>query len=330
MKIGRRRALIGATAVAAAGLGGKLLWDRNERGMRAAAFIARADRYEGALLVDAIARGLRELGVGAAWAKDKSILLKPNLVEPAQSAPQINTHPAVVRAAAEVFASLGARRVIVAEGQGHVRDSYLVLEQSGLGAMIDEAKLEFIDLNHDDVVTVPNASNRTRLRELALPKTLRAVDRVVSIAKMKTHHWAGVTLTMKNLFGVMPGIVYGWPKNVLHQEGIFHSIVDIAATVQPDLAIVDGVIGMEGDGPIMGTAKAANVIVMGTSLPAVDATAARLMDFEPEYIPYLALASGVLGPVRSQNIEQRGEAIAALEQTFAILNEPEIRRFRDG
>ena len=86
---------------------------------------------------------------------------------------------------------------------------------------------------------------------------------------------------MKNLFGVMPGIVYGWPKNVLHYAGIGPSILDINAAVRPHLAIVDGIIGMEGDGPIMGTPRRPGVLVMGTNLPAVDATCARLMGIDP-------------------------------------------------
>ena len=99
--------------------------------------------------------------------------------------------------------------------------------------------------------------------------------------KMKTHHWAGVTLSMKNLFGVMPGVVYGWPKNVLHHAGIPGSILDINAAVRPHLAIVDGIIAMEGDGPIMGTPRAAGLLVLGTNLPAVDATCTRLMGLDP-------------------------------------------------
>ena len=82
---------------------------------------------------------------------------------------------------------------------------------------------------------------------------------------MKTHHWAGVTLAMKNLFGVMPGVYYGWPKNVLHYAGIPGSILDINAAVRPHLAIVDGIVGMEGDGPIMGTPRHAGLLVMGTN-----------------------------------------------------------------
>ena len=70
--------------------------------------------------------------------------------------------------------------------------------------------------------------------------------------KLKTHHWAGMTCSMKNLFGTVPGAVYGWPKNVLHVAGIHDSILDLTATVRPHLTIVDAIVGMEGDGPIMG------------------------------------------------------------------------------
>ncbi len=145
---------------------------------------------------------------------------------------------------------------------------------------------------------------------------------------MKTHHWVGVTLSLKNLFGVMPGIVYGWPKNVLHFAGIGPSILDIAAEVRPHLAIVDGIIGMEGDGPIMGTAKPAGVLVMGTNLPAVDATCVRLMGLNPWRVGYLVGASGRLGPIAERNIHQRGEPIASATSRFEILDHPSLAILR--
>jgi uncharacterized protein (DUF362 family) len=224
---------------------------------------------------------------------------------------------------------MDAREVLVAEGQGHVRDSYLVLEQSGLGKTLADAKIRFVDLNHDDIIATPNALKCTTLDELVFPQTIKRVDRIVSLAKMKTHHWAGLTLSMKNLFGILPGIVYGWPKNVLHYQGIPNSIVDIVATAKPHLAIIDGIVGMEGDGPIMGTPKQSNVIVMGANLPAVDASAARLMDFDPKRIPYLALASGRLGPINERNIEQRGETLASMRKRFEMLGDPHFRQFRE-
>jgi uncharacterized protein (DUF362 family) len=323
----RRNFLTGVGGLATIGIGAKLVSDWNERSLRAQVFIARATSYQ-ADLQSIIAAGLRELGLSGAWVRGRSVLLKPNLVEPCRGVPQVNTHPAVVRAAAEVFRQWGSREVLVAEGPGHCRDAQLVLDQSGLGAVLDESRLEFVDLNHDDVRYVPNVFRATSLRELALPATLQRADLIVSLPKMKTHHWAGVTLSMKNFFGVMPGIVYGWPKNVLHHAGIGPSILDIAAAVRPHLAIVDGIVGMEGDGPIMGTPRQAGVLVMGTNLPAVDATCSRLMRINPWKIGYLAAASGRLGPISERNIEQRGETIDHLAQPFALLDHPSFAELR--
>jgi uncharacterized protein (DUF362 family) len=129
---------------------------------------------------------------------------------------------------------------------------------------------------------------------------------------------------MKNLFGVMPGICYGWPKNVLHHQGIGQSILDINAAMAPHLAIVDGIVGMEGDGPIMGTPRLLGALIVGTNLPAVDATAARLMGIDPARIPYLAVASGRLGPVAERRIRQRGETIRPIAQRFALLDAPSL------
>lgn len=323
----RRELLVGGSALFAAAAGGKWIWDDAERFRRAQVFIAHTETY-GPHLVDVLRRGLEELGLGKKVIRGKSVLLKPNLVEPTVDAPHVNTHPTLVRAAAEVFRRWEAREVFVAEGQGHCRDTYFVLEQSGLEPVLDEDRIAFVDLNYDDVFPADNRLGFTKLSKLYLPQSLRRADFVVSLPKMKTHHWTGVTLSMKNLFGVMPGVCYGWPKNVLHHEGIGQSILDINATVRPDLAIVDGIVGMEGDGPIMGTPKPAHLVVMGMNLPAVDATCARLMGFDPLRIDHIRNSTGRLGPIQERHIEQHGEALAPHIQTFTLPDHPHFRQFR--
>ena len=166
--------------------------------------MAKASDY-GADLAAIIVAGMRELGVAPAEVAGKRILIKPNLVEPRRGAEHINTHPAVVLGAAEAFLRLGAAGVVVGEGSGHCRDALMVLEESGLGEALRGERLPFVDLNADDWEDVPNAGGASGLASFALPLTLRRADWVVSVAKMKTHHWAGVTLSMKNLFGVLPG-----------------------------------------------------------------------------------------------------------------------------
>ncbi len=250
--------------------------------------------------------------------KGKSVLLKPNFVEPD---PQglINTHAGVVGAARECFLRLGAKKVLVGEGPGHERDTEGILETIGLRKWAGAPGKYFVDLNLDEVEKVATRTRASKLRELYLPRTLLEADFVVSMPKMKTHHWAGVTLSLKNMFGVIPGNCYGWPKNVLHWAGLEGSILDINSTVRPDFAIVDGIVGMEGNGPIQGSEKRCGVLVMGGDPVAVDGTCARIMGLAPERIGYLAKAGLLLGHLQEEKIRQMGEKIADVRSTFAVL-----------
>jgi len=150
-----------------------------------------------------------------------------------------------------------------------------------------------------------------------MSRTVLNADVLISLPKLKMHHWAGVTLSLKNLFGTLPGICYGWPKNELHWRGIPHSIVDISCTRGANLAIVDGIIGMEGDGPLHGKAKHAGLLMMGVDQLAVDATGARLMGIPPERIATLVYAAAKrIGRMAEAEIPQLGETIASLAQKF--------------
>ena len=296
-------------------LAGCHLWERHS----AETFIVKAKNYS-IDLASIIKAGLRELGLSEQELKGKRILLKPNLVEPLHGAGHINTHPSIIRGAIEAFKSYGAAEVIIAEGPGLYRDTYLVLEESGISSILVEDRIPFIDLNYDECFTTPNQNRATNLNNLTLPAVLKKVDWIVSMPKMKTHHWAGVTLSMKNLFGVMPGLFYGWPKNIFHTEGIDQSVLDINVAVKPHFAIVDGIVGMEGDGPIMGAPKNAGVIVMGRNLTSVDATCCRIMGINPSKVLYLTKAENMLGPLRQADIVQRGESIASVRTNFELLD----------
>ena len=250
--------------------------------------------------------------------KDKSVLLKPNLVglDPDGF---INTHPAVIAAARECFLRMGAAQVLVGDGPALNRDTEAILESVRLREHLGPLKRTFVDLNLDEVQRVTLPTHASRLRELYLPKTYMGVDFVVSMPKLKTHHWAGVTLSMKNMFGIVPGACYGWPKNVLHWAGIDNAILDINAAARPDFAIVDGIVGMEGNGPIQGRRKAAGVLVLGNDPVAVDATCCRVMGLRPERVKYLAQAGTMLGHLQANKTQQVGESIESVRQSFQVL-----------
>jgi uncharacterized protein (DUF362 family) len=176
-----------------------------------------------------------------------------------------------------------------------------------------------VDLNLDAISPLNLVSNYTGLSKLFFPHTILNADLVVSMPKLKTHHWAGVTLSLKNMFGVIPGIKYGWPKNYLHWYGMPLSVADIASTIRPGFAIIDGIEGMEGDGPLLGTPVKSEVIIMGDNLTAVDATATRIMGIYPENIYYLSLMVPYKGTVNDACIRQLGEPISSVQQDFYVL-----------
>jgi uncharacterized protein (DUF362 family) len=258
---------------------------------------------------------LDELGVAL---KGRRVLLKPNMVE-YESGTAINTHPNVVAGTAIACYRAGAAQVIVGEGPGHRRDIEYLLSATGLHDQLREQRIQFVDLNHDDVRVVQLRSWFTGMRELALPAAILDSDFVISMPKLKTHHWAGLTCSMKNLFGTVPGAVYGWPKNILHTHGIPNSIVDLVATVRPQLAIVDAVTAMEGDGPIMGKPRHVGFIGMSRDLVALDATCARIIGLDPGKIDYLAQADDFLGVSDESRIRQRGERLSRYATRFDVV-----------
>jgi uncharacterized protein (DUF362 family) len=250
--------------------------------------------------------------------KDKSVLLKPNMVS-LDPLGVINTHPAVIAAARDCFLRLGAAQVLIGDGPAMDQDTEAIVESVRLRDYAGPLPRAFVDLNVDDVQRVVLKTHASRLKELYLPKTALGVDFLVSMPKLKTHHWAGVTLSLKNMFGIVPGSCYGWPKNVLHWAGIDRAILDVNAAARPDFAIVDGIVGMEGNGPIQGTPKDSGVLVFGNDPVAVDATCCRVMGLVPERVIYLSGAGTLLGHLKMDKIQQLGESIASVRTAFAVL-----------
>ncbi|MGA2601527.1 MAG: DUF362 domain-containing protein [Bryobacteraceae bacterium] len=262
-------------------------------------------------LVGPMLAGARACGLDV---KGKRVLLKPNLVE-FDAATAINTDARVVAAAYEVMQRLGAAEVTIGEGPGHRRDTYELAAEAKYFEAVPGFERVFTDLNRDDVTPVGNFGGETTFY---FPDTALRADLIVSLAKMKTHHWAGATLSMKNFFGLVPGSVYGWPKNKLHYFGISESIVALNRKFRRTFAIVDGIVGMDGNGPIQGRPKPTGVLVMGQDLVAVDATCCRIMGIDPEKVEYLRMAAD-LGHVRASRIEQRGEVVDSVRTPYELI-----------
>jgi uncharacterized protein (DUF362 family) len=257
--------------------------------------------------------------------RGKTVLLKPNLVDYIPGN-QINTHPLLVAAAVECFRRMGAKNVVVGEGPGYQRDTELVLVESGFAEELHQSKVPFVDLNRDELVATPLLAAYTGMKRLWLPRTVLQADFVVSMPKVKTHHWSGVTLSMKNMFGVVPGAKYGWPKNLLHWRGIQESILDVCATVPVHFVIADAIVAMEGNGPLNGHPRALSRIVLADDPVAADATCARLMGLDPARITHIRIGSQFLGNASIEQIDQVAEAVCAPANPFDVV--PEFEHLR--
>lgn len=277
--------------------------------------IVKADAY-GPELYDIVRR------VVAAHKPDvrgKQVLLKPNLVDYDAKRP-VYTHPVLVHAAVEAFRAAGAAGVRISEGPAHRPMTLDLADEAGYFAAIPDFERIFVDANVDNVSRVQLQSPHSEFSELYLPNTALGCDLLVSLPKMKTHRWAGVTAASKNLFGLVPGAVYGWPKNALHVNGIHRTVADLRKVFRKTFAIVDGIEAMEGYGPLLGTRVHSRVIIAGPDLTAVDATCCRVMGIDPEQIGYLRLCAAV-GQIAEPLISQTGEAIRSVRRNFELINE---------
>jgi len=178
-----------------------------------------------------------------------------------------------------------------------------------------------VDLNRDQLIRTPLRASYTGMRDLWLPRTVLEADFLVSMPKIKTHHWSGVTLSMKNMFGVVPGARYGWPKNILHWKGIQESILDLCATVPLHFVIADGIVAMEGNGPLNGTPRPLGKIVLADDPVAADAICARLMGFEAGRIVHIREGSRFLGNASPGLVDHAGETLNAPAIPFQVVPE---------
>lgn len=235
----------------------------------------------------------------------KRILVKPNLIDNIDSHPA-STAPQVIGATVDLLDKLGAEEIVVGDGSGFRRDLGSVADAVGLTPVLEKRNVPLVDLNYDDPKPVRTRGGWfLKTNEIWLPRHVREADLIISVPKLKTHHWAEVSLSLKNLFGIVPGIRYGWPKNFLHFNGISFSILGLYQTVANVVSVVDGIIGMEGDGPLFGNPVNHGLLAIGRDPVAVDTTCANLMGFMTDEIFHLFMANWA-GVGQGEKIETNG------------------------
>jgi len=214
------------------------------------------------------------------------VLLKPNLLEGVSVECAVTTHPEVLRSMIRQVKALGAIP-IVGDSPG-VSGTIKAAEKCGIAAVCREESVELVPF--DATAEYPFPEGIT-IKRFQLTDVLKRVDKVITLAKMKTHTFMGMTGATKILFGCIVGM----------QKAQFHlrtqkrrefagMLVDLANLVQPVLSIVDGVIGMEGNGPRNGRPFPSGVILAGANCFAVDIVMAEMMGLAAESLPVTALS----------------------------------------
>lgn len=247
------------------------------------------------------------------------VVIKPNLVDSIAGRPCF-TMPQVVEALIRFLRDeVRVKSVVVAEGTTFRRDPEALLIETGYREMLEREHATFVDLNYDDLVKIKLRGGYAKLDTLFMARTVAEADALISVPKLKTHHWTGISASIKNLFGIVPGAKYGFPKNTLHMHGIDAFLAELLDSLPTPrrFALVDGIVGLQGDGPLFGTPVASGALIGGEDFLAVDATCARLMGFDPAAIDVLAfMAWAGLGQIGASKIELRGTPLDALRETY--------------
>ncbi len=222
------------------------------------------------------------------------IALKPNCLLGTAPERAITTHPAVVRAVAQAVSEAGAHPVLV-ESPGPAtmnteRALRRVFAKTGLLAMAEEIGLEVSLDTESEAVSAPDSVLVKRVEVL---RALRRADGVISLSKLKTHTYMTFTGAVKNLFGAIPGYgKAGFHAGLSDPDRFADMLLDLADVVAPRLSIMDGVVGLEGDGPgTGGRPRELGVLFAGEDPVAVDQAACRLVGIDAAAVPVLRAAA---------------------------------------
>ena len=248
--------------------------------------IVRCSDYSNAK--DAIRESLNLIGgLEKIIAPGNRVLLKPNVLAIRPPEDAVTTHPAVVAAMCELVSEAGGIPII-GDGSGIVKPGSTTTSQAFKASGIENAAsgcgAELINFETSGFVEVDVPGSR-QFSRLHISRAVLEADVIISLPKLKTHELTLYTGAVKNFFGTVP------QKNrkqahFLENRGRFgEAVVDIYSVVKPQLAVMDGVVGMEGNGPANGTPVFAGVIMASYDCVALDIVASELIGIDPLKVP---------------------------------------------
>lgn len=277
--------------------------------------ISRCDDYELENVSVAVKRCLSLMGGIADLIKPgMKVLLKLNLLSAGLGPDKaVNTHPSVIRALVDILQKDYECKVYIGDSCGSLRtgSTYQAFRITQIDKIAEETGATIVNFDNDETLDITN-NNGAIVKNFKIAKTVKTVDVVISVPKLKTHGLTRYTGAIKNMFGAIPA---NGKKNVhlLAPKSRLMAIalVDVFEMVQPHITIMDAVIGMEGNGPNAGDPRKVGLIISGYDCVALDAVASTIIGFDPMAIPIIKHAyERELGTADIKNINVVGEEIS--------------------
>jgi len=256
--------------------------------------------------VDMVAEALGLIEAEKAFTSEERILVKPNYIDASHPSMGNTTDARVIEGTVRFLKQKGFSNIVIGEGSG-LSDTMRAYRVAGVDEVAGRLCVELIDLNKDEYLTVdvPNhlALERVKISKIALESA------IVSVPKLKPHRMAGVTLSLKNLMGVVK------PKGQIHRH-LSEKIADLASVVRPRVSVVDGIIAGEGH-ETAGNPVKMNLVIAGLDPVAVDTVGAAVMGFDLLTARHIALAAEKgLGICDLGRIRILGEPIEDVKREF--------------
>ena len=219
------------------------------------------------------------------------VVLKPNLLRPALVEEGITTHPAVVKAVARLVQEAGGIPTIVDGPGGPHNSAYLRLVYATSG-MERVARETGAAICHDMRINrVPHPQGHL-IKLVEMLAVIAEADVLINLPKLKTHGLMTMTGAIKNLFGAIPGVTKaGYHAKLQTKERFAQMLVDVHQACRPALTIMDGIVGMEGNGPSNGELRQVGLVLASRDGIALDVVAAALVGIAPLDVPPLAVAT---------------------------------------
>jgi uncharacterized protein (DUF362 family) len=244
-------------------------------------------------------------------AESSRVLIKVNFISVKTYETGVTTDPLVVEAIIRRIKKL-SDEVFVVESDASMTDADKACKATGMLEVCNDNRVKFVNLHREKdrvKLKIPDAET---LKEITVPKIFVG-SAIISAAKLKTHSEAGVSLGMKNMFGLLPNKL----KFRYHLKGISKVIVDINTVLKSRLTVIDGFYALEGPGPTTGTPVKMDLIIAGKDPVATDATSCRVIGINPEEIYHIRRAyEKGFGEIDETKIELVGNKLKDVMKKF--------------